>query len=375
MAHQAIGKKFPAFEYEVGREKIREYANAVGETNPIHHDREAAQAAGFRDVVAPPMFAVVYSRRRGRARDLRPGGRPELRDDGPRRPGVRLGRAGLLRRRRSPRPTSSRTTRRRTTARSSSSSSPCRRTRTGRRSAARPGPTSSEEADVKQGDADPRAEGHARQVPAAPLRGRVRATSTRSTSTPSSPSRSACPATSCTASTRWPRWRARTARPRAARPSSSACPCSSAGWACPSRRSPSPAPSVEERDGRVVIDTVAEQGGNQIIRNARGGDRGLGGRWAFRARQGLELGHRGARHLRVIRGRRQIGQGPRGFLGISQQRRHLGEEERRAGGGRPLPHLFVELDARAEQRDRRGQRPARELDPGEQFVPPCPERG
>jgi acyl dehydratase len=61
LAHQAIGKKFPAYEYEVGREKIREYANAVGETNPIHHDREAAQAAGFRDVVAPPMFAVVYT--------------------------------------------------------------------------------------------------------------------------------------------------------------------------------------------------------------------------------------------------------------------------------------------------------------------------
>ena len=27
----------------------------------VHHDREAAGAAGFRDVVAPPMFAVVYS--------------------------------------------------------------------------------------------------------------------------------------------------------------------------------------------------------------------------------------------------------------------------------------------------------------------------
>ncbi len=61
MAHEAIGKKYPAYEYEVGREKIREYANAVGESDPIHHDREAAQAAGFRDVVAPPMFAVVYS--------------------------------------------------------------------------------------------------------------------------------------------------------------------------------------------------------------------------------------------------------------------------------------------------------------------------
>jgi acyl dehydratase len=55
------GKTYPPFEYEVGREKIREYANAVSEHTPVHHDGEAARAAGFRDVVAPPMFAVVYS--------------------------------------------------------------------------------------------------------------------------------------------------------------------------------------------------------------------------------------------------------------------------------------------------------------------------
>ena len=58
---KAVGKSYPPFEYEVGLEKIREYARAVGEENPVHHDREAARAAGFRDVVAPPMFAVVYS--------------------------------------------------------------------------------------------------------------------------------------------------------------------------------------------------------------------------------------------------------------------------------------------------------------------------
>jgi acyl dehydratase len=56
-----IGKSYPPFEYEVGREKIREYANAVGEDNPVYRDREAARDEGFRDVVAPPMFAVVYS--------------------------------------------------------------------------------------------------------------------------------------------------------------------------------------------------------------------------------------------------------------------------------------------------------------------------
>ena len=55
------GKTYPPFEYEVGREKIREYARAVGEDNPVHLDPEAARAAGFRNVVAPPMFAVVYS--------------------------------------------------------------------------------------------------------------------------------------------------------------------------------------------------------------------------------------------------------------------------------------------------------------------------
>ena len=61
MSDAPVGKSYPPFEYEVGLEKIREYANAIGAHEPVHHDREAARAAGFRDVVAPPMFAVVYS--------------------------------------------------------------------------------------------------------------------------------------------------------------------------------------------------------------------------------------------------------------------------------------------------------------------------
>ena len=61
MTDDSKGKRWPPFTYEVGLEKIREYANAVGEDAPVHHDRDAAREAGFRDVVAPPMFAVVYS--------------------------------------------------------------------------------------------------------------------------------------------------------------------------------------------------------------------------------------------------------------------------------------------------------------------------
>ena len=57
----AVGKTFAPTVYAVGREKIKEYALATGETNPLHLDHEAARREGFDDVVAPPMFCVVYS--------------------------------------------------------------------------------------------------------------------------------------------------------------------------------------------------------------------------------------------------------------------------------------------------------------------------
>ena len=60
---EAIGKTYPASDYAIGREKIREYAAAVGETNPLYFDVDAAREAGYADVVAPPMFAVVYGAR------------------------------------------------------------------------------------------------------------------------------------------------------------------------------------------------------------------------------------------------------------------------------------------------------------------------
>ena len=54
------GRVFPPTEpYLVGREKVREFARAVFATNPVNHDVDAARAAGYDDVVAPPTFAVV----------------------------------------------------------------------------------------------------------------------------------------------------------------------------------------------------------------------------------------------------------------------------------------------------------------------------
>jgi acyl dehydratase len=60
---EAVGRTFAPVTYAVGREKIREYAAAVGEASPLHHDLDAARAAGHADLVAPPMFAVVYTSR------------------------------------------------------------------------------------------------------------------------------------------------------------------------------------------------------------------------------------------------------------------------------------------------------------------------
>src|ERR1700684_1675008 len=47
--------------YEVSRVKIADFADAIGDPNPVFRDRAAAQAAGHADVIAPPTFAIVIS--------------------------------------------------------------------------------------------------------------------------------------------------------------------------------------------------------------------------------------------------------------------------------------------------------------------------
>ncbi|MEV8505481.1 MaoC family dehydratase N-terminal domain-containing protein [Actinoplanes sp. NPDC051475] len=57
-----VGRSWPATEpYVVGREKIREFAIAIGATDAEYHDPAAARAAGYPDVVAPPTFPVVIT--------------------------------------------------------------------------------------------------------------------------------------------------------------------------------------------------------------------------------------------------------------------------------------------------------------------------
>jgi acyl dehydratase len=56
------GRTFPPTEpYRVGREKIREFADAIGATDGAYRDPAAARALGHPDVIAPPTFPMVIT--------------------------------------------------------------------------------------------------------------------------------------------------------------------------------------------------------------------------------------------------------------------------------------------------------------------------
>jgi acyl dehydratase len=56
------GRSYPPTAcYEVGRAKIREFAEAVGAIHPAHTDPAAARSLGHPDVVAPPTFPIVIT--------------------------------------------------------------------------------------------------------------------------------------------------------------------------------------------------------------------------------------------------------------------------------------------------------------------------
>lgn len=55
-----VGRKYPVPDtFEVGREHIRSFALAIGDSNPLYLDTAAARAAGYADVIAPPTFLTT----------------------------------------------------------------------------------------------------------------------------------------------------------------------------------------------------------------------------------------------------------------------------------------------------------------------------
>ena len=70
-------RSYPPVDVAVTARDIAKFAHATGEQDPVHFDREAARAAGYRDVVAPALFHLVL---RSEPYHLRP--RDELERDG-----------------------------------------------------------------------------------------------------------------------------------------------------------------------------------------------------------------------------------------------------------------------------------------------------
>lgn len=59
--HKFIGKEYPVTVYEIGREKMKEYASAINDSSPYYHDREFGKKSAHGDNIAPPLFASVYN--------------------------------------------------------------------------------------------------------------------------------------------------------------------------------------------------------------------------------------------------------------------------------------------------------------------------
>jgi acyl dehydratase len=55
----------PTRPYEVGREKIREFADAINDPNPVYRDPAEAQQHGHPDVIAPPTFPIILTLQAG----------------------------------------------------------------------------------------------------------------------------------------------------------------------------------------------------------------------------------------------------------------------------------------------------------------------
>lgn len=56
-----VGKEYEPFSGKVDRERLIAFSKAIGETNPVYLDAEAAKAAGYRDVLAPPTFSFTIT--------------------------------------------------------------------------------------------------------------------------------------------------------------------------------------------------------------------------------------------------------------------------------------------------------------------------
>lgn len=65
-----IGHQFKTTHFTVERGRIKQFAEAIGATDPIHFDEAAARTQGYAAVVAPPTFLTIAEMERGNDPDI-----------------------------------------------------------------------------------------------------------------------------------------------------------------------------------------------------------------------------------------------------------------------------------------------------------------
>ena len=56
-----IGREYGPLTYEIGKEKIKEYAAGIKNFDPHYLNDEFAKKSKYKGIIAPPTFAVIYS--------------------------------------------------------------------------------------------------------------------------------------------------------------------------------------------------------------------------------------------------------------------------------------------------------------------------
>jgi acyl dehydratase len=56
----ALGVESAPISYDVEKGAIRKFVEAIGDDDPIYYDENAAQAAGFKTIPAPPTFLCTF---------------------------------------------------------------------------------------------------------------------------------------------------------------------------------------------------------------------------------------------------------------------------------------------------------------------------
>ena len=58
--NRVVGKEYPPYAVTVERGRIKDFARAIGDLNPLYLDDDVGRASPWGDVIAPPTFPISF---------------------------------------------------------------------------------------------------------------------------------------------------------------------------------------------------------------------------------------------------------------------------------------------------------------------------